>query len=166
MQSAKEWNTHNTWYSWLYEQIKSKSCPITYFQNLDDSVIPNYFWNYSQLTSFWIIQALIAFNTTGRNLQTRLQDSQAVTFNMRTTTQSQMGISLFPSDLNTTNMVLSGVIDLLEESLDTSETDISDQVCSLSFVYLFLCYSLCITFVLHHIKQCLKLCCCVQAHVH
>lgn len=78
----------------------------------------------------------MAFNTTGRNLRTRLQDSQAITFSMRNTTQSLMGTSLFPSDLNTTNMVLSGVVDLLEESLDTSETDISEQVCTLVFVYL------------------------------
>ena len=82
----------------------------------------------------------MAFSTTGRNLRTRLQDSQAITFSMRNTTQSLMGTSLFPSDLNTTNMVLSGVVDLLEESLDTSETDISEQVCTLVFVYLFPCF--------------------------
>ena len=52
---------------------------------------------------------------------------------MRDITQSLMGTSLFPSDLNTTNRVLSGVVDLLDESLDTSETDISDQVCTLVF---------------------------------
>ena len=107
-------------------------------------MIPKYLGIIHNWQSFCIIQALIAFNTTGRNLQTRLQDSQAVTFNMRTTTQSAMGTSLFPSDLNTTNMVLSGVVDLLEESLDTSETDISDQVYSLVFVsMLFTLYNFC-----------------------
>ena len=54
---------------------------------------------------------------------------------MRDITQTPMGTSLFPSDLNTTNMVLLGVVDLLEESLNTSETDISQQVCTLVFVY-------------------------------
>ena len=90
-----------------------------------------------------------------RNLRTRLQDSQAVTFNMRDITQSLTGTSHFPSDLNTTNMVLLGVVDLLEESLDTSETDISDQVCTLAFVFLYYVYF--IIFIIHHMSHYCKL---------
>ena len=70
---------------------------------------------------------------------------------MRDITQTLMGTSLFPSDLNTTNMVLSGVVDLLEESLNTSETDISQQVCTLVFVLN--CVFLAISFIMHHMSH-------------
>ena len=39
-----------------------------------------------------------------------------------------MGLSLLPSDLNSTNLLLSGIVDLLDESLGTGESDTSDQV--------------------------------------
>ena len=39
-----------------------------------------------------------------------------------------MGLSLLPSDLNSTNLLLSGIVDLLDEGLGTGESDTSDQV--------------------------------------
>ena len=65
---------------------------------------------------------------TGRNFRTRLQDSQAVTSNFRGITGPRMGLSLLPSDLNSTNLLLSGIVDLLDEGLGTGESDTSDQV--------------------------------------
>ena len=39
-----------------------------------------------------------------------------------------MGLSLLPSDLNSTNLLLAGIVDLLDEGLGTGESDTSDQV--------------------------------------
>ena len=53
-----------------------------------------------------------------------------VTEEIKSLTSERRGFSLLPTDLNSTNRVLGGVIDLLEESLDSSEntTDLSNSV--------------------------------------
>lgn len=54
-----------------------------------------------------------------------------VTSDLLSLTMRDDGFSLLPSDLNSTNQVLAGVIGLLEETLDSNEntTDISLSVC-------------------------------------
>ena len=73
------------------------------------------------------LQAESAFAADGRDLQTRLRDSELVTSDIRGFTGPRTGASLLPADLNTTNLILSGIVGLLEESLSTTE-NITDEV--------------------------------------
>ena len=75
----------------------------------------------------FLIQAESAFAANGRDFQTRLQDTELVTSNIRGFTGPRQGTSILPADLNTTNTILDGIVDLLEESLSTTE-DITDRV--------------------------------------
>lgn len=64
------------------------------------------------------------------SLRDRLTSASDVTGDILSLTGGASSFSLLPTDLNSTNRVLGGVIDLLEESLDSSEntTDLSNTV--------------------------------------
>ena len=62
-------------------------------------------------------------------LRDRLLSASDVTTDILSLTAPET-VSLLPTDLNSTNLVLAGVIELLEESLDSAEntSDISNSV--------------------------------------
>ena len=64
-------------------------------------------------------------------LRDRLMSAADVTADILTLTRQNSGFSLLPTDLNSTNRVLAGVIELLEDTLESDEntTDLSNSVC-------------------------------------
>ena len=65
-----------------------------------------------------------------RPLRDRLMDTAELTNQVLELTAPGRGASLLPVDLNSTNAVIDGIVDLLDATLDTTEnvTDLSDQV--------------------------------------
>ena len=63
-------------------------------------------------------------------LRNRLMSASNVTMDVLSLTSEARDFSLLPTDLNSTNQVLAGVIGLLEESLESTEntTDLSNTV--------------------------------------
>lgn len=70
------------------------------------------------------------FNDGGRDLNDRLNETAGIMRDLLQLIQPRKGLSHLPGDLNTTNAITSGVLALLEDSLQTenSVTAIPNQV--------------------------------------
>ena len=77
-----------------------------------------------------IIQATSIFRQRSMALRERLMAAQNITGDILSLIRQRQGLSLLPTELNSTNSVLTGVIGLLEESLESSEDtgDLSNTV--------------------------------------
>lgn len=69
------------------------------------------------------------------DLENQLEQTSNITANLIEATMPLDGLSLLPGDLNSTNQIIVGVLELLESTIeDDNITDVAPQVCTLLYV--------------------------------